>query len=161
MDIGFVAKSDGAITNTNEAKVILTRNKSRKQGYKIFNCFPCYPNGRDHRFIHLQRFFVIYFNSEWVHKNNQSTNYQLAVERYKNDNNGEIVYHTIKELRQIIDCFYRSEKELSKLLTEKFCCAVEPKVYGLTYKQFILDILLVLEQGGKHECFEKINSRHY
>ena len=160
-NIGFVVKSDGSITNTNKAWVILTKDESRKQGYQIFNCFPRSSDGRDYRFIHLQRFFITYFNTEWVQENNQSTDYRLVVERYKNNNNGEIIYHTIKELRNVIDCFYWGEKELSKVLTAKFCCAIAPSVYGLTYKQFVLDILSALEQGGKHKYFEEISSRHY
>ena len=58
-DIGFVVKSDGSTTVTNEAWVILTKDESRKQGYQIFNCFPCFPNDRDYRFTHIQRFFTI------------------------------------------------------------------------------------------------------
>ena len=160
-DIGFVVKSDGSITDTNVAKVILTKDKFRKQGYKIFNCFPCFPYYQNYRFIHLQRFFTTYFNTEWVHENNQSTDYRLVVERYKNNNDGEIIYHTIKELRNVVDCFWWGEEELSKVLMAKLCCAVRPLVYGLTYKQLILEILSALEEGGKHSYFEEINSRHY
>ena len=160
-DIGFVVKSDGSTTVTNEAWVILTKDESRKQGYQIFNCFPCFSNDRDYRLIHIQRFFTIYFNTEWTHENNRSTDYRLVVERYKNNNSGEIIYHTIKELRQIVDCFYWGEQELSKILIAKFCCALEPSVYGLTYKQFLLEILSALEQGEKHKYFEEINRRQY
>ena len=160
-NIGFVVLGDGITTDTNEAKVILTKDESRKQGYQIFNCFPCLPAYPDYRSIHLQRFFIACFNSEWVDENNQSTDYKLVVERYKNNNKGETVYHTIKELRQIVDCFYWGEEELSKVLTARFCCAIRPEVYGLNYKQFVLDILSILEEGGKHEYFERINSRQY
>ena len=159
--IGFVVGSDGSITDTNFATVILTKDKSRKQGYKIFNCFPCFPYYQDYRFLHLQRFFITCFNTEWVLENSRSTDYGLVVERYKNNNDGETIYHTIKELRQIVDCFWWGEEELSSLLTAKFCCAIEPFAYGLTYKQLIIEILSALEEGGKHSYFEEINRRHY
>ena len=160
-NIGFVAQSDGTITSTNEAKVILTKDESRRQGYKVINCFPCLPADRDYWLIHLQRFFMTYFNSEWVQENDQSTDYKLVIQRYQAISDGETIYHTIKELRQIINCFYWGEQELSKVLIAKFGCAIRPEVYGLTYKQFILEIFSVLQEGGKHQYFEEIYNRHY
>lgn len=160
-NIGFVVRSDGSITNTNEAKVILTKDESRKQGYQISNCFPCFPDSQDYSLVHLQRFFTTCFNSDWVLENNRDTDYRLVVERYKDNNDGETIYQTIKELRRIVDCFYWGEEKLSKLLVVKLCFAIRPLAYGLTYKQLILDILSVLEEGEKHKYFEQIDSRHY
>ena len=159
--IGFVVKSDGSVTITNAAKVILTKDESKKQGYRTFNCFPCFPSHQDYRFIHLQRFFTTYFNSEWILENHRSTDYRLVVERYRNNNDGETLYQTIQELRQIIDCFKWGEEKLSKVLIANFSCAVRPETYGITFEQLIVEILSALEEGGKHKYFEKINSRRY
>ena len=160
-NIGFVVSYDGSITDSNVAKVILIKDESRKQGYRIYNCFPCFPDYQNYRFMHLQRFFITYFNTEWVLENNRSTDYRLVVERYKNNSDGETIYYTIKELRNVVDCFWWGEEELSKVFTAKFCCAISPFAYGLNYKQFIIEILSAMEEGGKHEYFEKINSRRY
>ena len=160
-NIGVVVRSDGSTTDTNIAKVILIKDESRKQGYRIYNCFPCLPYYQDYRFMHLQRFFITYFNPEWVLENSRDTDYRRVVERYKNNSDGETIYHTIKELRNVVDCFWWGEEELSKVFTAKFCCAIRPFVYGLTYKQLIIEILSALSEGGKHEYFEKINSRRY
>ena len=160
-DIGFVVGSNGIITNTNVAKVILIKDEYDELGYKVYNCFPCLPAYPDYRSIHLQRFFITHFNTEWVLENNRSTDYQLVVERYKKNSDGETIYHTIQELRQVVDCFYLGEEKLSEVLTAEFCCVIRPEAYGLNYKQFILEILSVMEEGGKHEYFEKINSRRY
>ena len=157
--VGFVVKSDGSVTNTDAAKVILTKDKFKERGHKVTNCFPCLPTQPDYRFIHLHRLFTSYFNSEWVQDNHGSPDYQLVIRRYKNNNSGETLYQTIKELRQIIDCFNWGEKELSQVLTAKFCCAINPSAYGLTYKHLIIEILSALEEGGKHEYFEKMDSR--
>ena len=160
-NIGFVVKSDGTTIDTNVAKVILTKDESNEQGYLIYNCFPCFPYYQDYRFMHLQRLFITYFNPEWVLENSRDTDYRRVVERYKNNSDGETIYYTIEELRNVVDSFWWSEKELFKVLTAKFCCAIAPSVYGLTYKQFVLDILSALEQGGKHKYFEEISSRQY
>lgn len=160
-NIGFAVRSDKSttVTNTNKALVILTKDESRKQGYQISNCFPCFPHHQDYRFIHLVRFFTTYLNTEWVHENNQSADYKQVVVKYRNSQDGETIYHTIKELRQVVNCFRWGEKELIKVLTETFCCAVRPETYGLSYKQFILEILSVLEKGNQHQHFESIHSR--
>ena len=160
-NIGFVVKSDGSVTNTNVAQVILTKDKFREQGYKVTNCFPYFPTQSDYRFIHLHQLFTSYFNSEWVQDNHGSTDYKKVIHRYKNNNNGETLYQTIKELRHIVDCFKWGEEKLSKVLTANFCCAIKPENYGLNYQQLIVEILSALKEGGKHEYFEKINSRDY
>lgn len=95
----------------------------------------------DSRFIHIERMFVTYFNSEWLYENNQNTDYKLLIKKYKNNCNKETLAHTIEELELLVECFHWGELELKRILTHDFCCAVPPKAYGLTYKQFILEIL--------------------
>lgn len=95
----------------------------------------------DRRFKHIQRMFVTYFNSEWTYENNLNTDYKLLIKKYKNNCDRETIQRTIEEFEFLIECFHWGESKLRNIVTKDFCCAISPKVYGLTYKQFILEVL--------------------
>jgi hypothetical protein len=149
--MGFVAYNEGVTRYTNEARVILVKDKSQPEGYEFKNCFPCFTNHHgglfadtSPRFSHIQKMFISYFNSEWIKENNQSTDYKLVIDRYKNDSSSETIHNTIKELELLVNCFYWGEDEIVKTLIISFCCALNPKSYGLTYLEFILDIVAAM-----------------
>lgn len=99
------------------------------------------PNTEDSRFKHLTRMFITYFNSEWSYENNLNTDYKLLIKKYQDNSDRETIQQTIEELEFLVECFHWGELELKRILIEDFCCAVPPKAYGLTYKEFVLEIL--------------------
>lgn len=104
------------------------------------------PNSDDSRFKRIQRMFIIYFNSEWTYENKQNTDYKLLIKKYKKDCDRETVRQTIAELELLVECFHWGESKLRNIVTKDFCCAISPKAYGLTYKEFILEILTEMKE---------------
>ena len=156
-EIGFITFNNDFTRVTKQARVILTKDTSCKKGYKVTNCFPCITES-DYRFRYLQRMLITYFHSEWIYDNSLSTDYRLVIEEYKNNSNNDTIYYTVKELEVLVECFHWGEKELLNVLKKTFCCAINPEAYGLTCKEFIVEILVAMKEGGRYQLFDPLQS---
>ena len=158
--IGFIVYDGGQVRYSNEARVILAKDESKPKGYRIENCFPCLTTSyggnfvdTDYRFSHIQRMFVTYFNSEWLYDYDLNTDYRLVIENYVRNSSNETINNTIRELDLLVDCFHWGEEKIGQKLSMTFCCALNPKAYGLTYFEFILDIVATMRQLYKSIIF--------
>jgi hypothetical protein len=99
----------------------------------------------------IYQMFAGYLHQDWRHEyiwdEGEKPDFRAAIEAYKEDcqNTPLILNETIKELEELINKNYTNHV-LESLVFRELGIAINPEAFGLTYQQFLQEILKILKE---------------
>ena len=97
----------------------------------------------------LFQMFGGYLHQDWdyefIWEEDEKPHFKAAVEAYKEDCKTEVIHTSIQELEELINK-HHTNSELENIVSRKLGCAVDPEYFGLTYQQFLIEVLQILKE---------------
>ena len=98
----------------------------------------------------LRQFFGGYFHQDWNYTYNwqgEPPSFQVVVRDFKTNNSQADVTQVIQELEQFMAAHLTEDDwDLGEIVTNELCSCIHAPGLGLTYQQWLKDILTILKE---------------